>query len=597
MPIVATAGHVDHGKSTLVQALTGRDPDRWREEKERGLTIDLGFAWADIGLGEPVGFVDVPGHERFIKNMLAGVGAVDVALFVVAADEGWMPQTEEHASVLDVLGVRHGVIALTRSDLVDEETLELAQLEVAEKVEDTTLEDWPVVPVAAPTGDGIEALTAALHQTLVTAGPPRDIGRPRLWIDRSFVIAGAGVVVTGTLVDGPISRGTELEMWPGNSLVRVRTIQRHEIAVESVQPGSRSALNLAGIDKATIERGSMLAAPGTFLATNRVLVDLRTVRSVDDSLTDRGAYQLHLGSGAWPVRLRLIEGGSPTGTAGALLRLDEAVPMTMGDRFVVRETGRRAVVAGGVVLDPRPGTARTHMVGALPALRASVDDEPSARATALLQLRGMESLATLSADSGGGVPTSGVLTETDAMSASRAVEVTGRILDMVVDFHHGNPLRPGIPKATIASTSKLPTALVGVLIDTSPDLIDDGATVRTVHFSGGDVDDASWAEAKALLADGGLAAPRASSLGLPQELLHALVRRGRLVSIADDLVYLPEQVDEIIERLAELPEAFTVSDFRDALGMSRRQAVPLLEWLDAQGVTRRSGDTRTVRQR
>ena len=196
MPIVGTAGHVDHGKSTLIAALTGRDPDRWKEEKERGLTIDLGFAWVELEPGLDVGFVDVPGHERFVKNMLAGVGGVDVALFVVAADEGWMPQTEEHAMVLDLLDVRHGVVALTRSDLVDEEFAELVELEVAEKLEGTSLEDAAVVRVSAVTGVGLDDLRAALRHALVRAGEPNDIGRPRLWVDRSFVISGAGTVVT-----------------------------------------------------------------------------------------------------------------------------------------------------------------------------------------------------------------------------------------------------------------------------------------------------------------------------------------------------------------------------------------------------------------
>ena len=245
MPIIGTAGHVDHGKSTLVQALTGRDPDRWAEEKERGLTIDLGFAWSRLD-DEVVGFVDVPGHERFVKNMLAGVGGLDVALFVVAADEGWMPQSEEHLTVLDLLDVRHGVIALTRIDLADEDLIELSTIDIAEHVESTVAESWPVIEVSAVAETGIEELVEALVAALAAAGPPRDLGRPRMWIDRAFAISGAGVVVTGTLVDGAVSVGDHLQCFPGGP-VRLRGLQSHETDRETIGPGTRTAANLVGI--------------------------------------------------------------------------------------------------------------------------------------------------------------------------------------------------------------------------------------------------------------------------------------------------------------------------------------------------------------
>ena len=257
MPIVGTAGHVDHGKSTLIQALTGRDPDRWAEEKERGLTIDLGFAWTELAPGTTVGFVDVPGHQRFMKNMLAGVGALDVALFVVAADEGWMPQTEEHLSVLDLLDVTHGVIALTRTDLVDADTVELAELEVDDRIRDTSLEGWPVVPVSPVTGSGMEVLRAALVGALDAAGTPADAGRPRLWVDRAFIVSGAGVVVTGTLTGGAMHRGDRLALFPGSLPTRVRGLQSHEIDIEQAAPGTRTAVNLSGLERRQITRGCL----------------------------------------------------------------------------------------------------------------------------------------------------------------------------------------------------------------------------------------------------------------------------------------------------------------------------------------------------
>ncbi|RPI23703.1 MAG: selenocysteine-specific translation elongation factor, partial [Actinobacteria bacterium] len=353
MAIVGTAGHVDHGKSTLVAALTGRDPDRWVEEKERGLTIDLGFAWADLGEGHEVGFVDVPGHERFIKNMLAGVGGVDVALLVVAGDEGWMPQTEEHAAVLDLLDISHGVIAITRIDLADPDTIDLVHLDVAERVAGTALESWPVVAVSAVTGAGIDELRAALRGQLAAAGPARDLGRPRLWIDRSFVISGAGVVVTGTLVDGVLTKDTLMMLYPAGREVRIRGLQTHERSTEAALPGRRTAVNLTGIERGEAPRGTMLGRPQAFVVTRRILATVAPVRSLTEPLTDRGAYHLHLGTATVPVRVRFL------GEDAALLRLGAEVAAAMGDRFILRETGRRAVVGGGRILDPVPDARPT----------------------------------------------------------------------------------------------------------------------------------------------------------------------------------------------------------------------------------------------
>ncbi|MGH8875565.1 MAG: selenocysteine-specific translation elongation factor, partial [Acidimicrobiia bacterium] len=248
MPVVGTAGHVDHGKSTLVRALTGRDPDRWEEEKRRGLTIDLGFAWTTLPDGSEVSFVDVPGHERFIKNMLAGVEAIDVALLVVAADEGWMPQSEEHLAVLDLLGVRHGVVAVTKVDRVDADMVELATLEVEERLRGTSLEGCPVVPVAAPAGKGLDELRARLVEATAASERPAT-GRSRLWIDRAFTIAGAGTVVTGTLLDGPLEVGEQVTVWPLQIDARVRGLQSHERDLRRAEPRRRVAINLAGLDR------------------------------------------------------------------------------------------------------------------------------------------------------------------------------------------------------------------------------------------------------------------------------------------------------------------------------------------------------------
>ncbi|NNF62935.1 MAG: selenocysteine-specific translation elongation factor [Acidimicrobiia bacterium] len=596
MPIVGTAGHVDHGKSTLIAALTGRDPDRWKEEKERGLTIDLGFAWIELETDLDVGFVDVPGHERFVKNMLAGVGGIDVALFVVAADEGWMPQTEEHAMVLDLLDIRHGVVALTRSDLVDDEFAELVELEVAEKLEGTSLEDASIVRVSAVTGAGLEDLRRALGEALTRAGQPTDFGRPRLWVDRSFVISGAGTVVTGTLVDGSIEMADELALYPGQRQVRVRSIQSHEQTVTEAVPGSRTAINLVGLERTEVERGSMVGRPGQWRESAELLVDLRTPRSLGEAVTNRGAYQFHIGSAAVPARLRLVDGGkieAGSEPTAALVRLDRTVPCASGDRFILREVGRRSVVGGGVVLDPAPQTRQAFREQAAVALREARRNNTVA--DALLELRGAASDTDLERDSGGGTASGGVAADGHRMSLSMASQTGQKLLTVVERFHSANPLRAGMPKAEVLALSNLPARLAELVIE-DVGLVDDGATVRLESFAGGwssANEEALEAARDALLADG-LGVRRAGQLELDGELMHAALREGRLVKVADDLVYLPEQIDEIQRRTRLLTDGFTVGDFRDALGVSRRQAVPLLEWLDRTHVTRRVGDGREI---
>jgi selenocysteine-specific elongation factor len=591
MPIIATAGHVDHGKSTLVEALTGRDPDRWVEEKERGLTIDLGFAWTSVGTID-VGFVDVPGHERFIKNMLAGIGAVDVALFVVAADEGWMPQSEEHLAVLDLLGTSRGVIALTRIDLADAETTDAAELSVLEAVEGTCLHDWPIVRVSPVTGAGMPALLEAIASQLEAAGPTPNRNRPRLWVDRSFRIAGAGLVVTGTLTGGSIAVDDELMLWPGRHPVRVRGLQSHDTAATELGPGTRAALNITGVEGAT--RGSMLGTADAFRTTNRLLALVRMVRHLDEALPARAAYHLHAGTGAWPVDLRIITVDKRQ--AAVLVRSQGAMPLHARDRFILRETGRQAVVAGGIVLDPHPPRSGTELREAIEVLARAAAATADDMADALLEVRGSASLDELACDSGGGEPSSPFRAGSQVMADRAAQQLRNRVATAVSRFHEENRLRPGIPKATLSSSLGVDPDAVTLVVAGSDALIDDGATIRLAEFSPGmSIDEQmAWGRARAML-EQGLAVPRASQLGLEPDLLHALLRAEQLMRIADDLVYLPEQVAAIVSKLDELPSEFTVADFRDEMGITRRQAIPLLEWLDSRGLTLRRGDIRVVR--
>lgn len=593
MPIVGTAGHVDHGKSTLIQALTGRDPDRLAEEKERGLTIDLGFAWTDLPSGTTIGFVDVPGHERFIKNMLAGIDAVNVGLLVVAADEGWMPQSEEHLAILDLLELPQLVIALTRISLADEETVELARAEIEDRVAGTVAAGAPVVAVDSVSGRGLDELVAALDEA-VTATSVFDGGRPRLWVDRSFSIAGAGTVVTGTLLDGSLRVGDEVAVLPDFGQARIRGIQSHEESHEQVEPGTRTALNLGGLATTDVPRGAMLGMPGDWAPTRRSLAALRTVRTLTSPLKDRGAYHLHVGSGSWPARIRLLDGPELAGSGHAVVTTELAIPLKMGDRFILREVGRRSVVAGGRILEPKP-PERVRSIAVSP-LEAVLDAGPDDRAAMLLASRGSSSVDELSAHSGGGQAREALIGGSVAIDRAAAKELIEHAVEAVEAYQKANPLRPGMPKASLASGLSIELELLSVLLAETDRLIDEATNVATSGFSVElePAEEKAWEAARQRLG-AGLAVPKLADLGLSTELVHALSRQGALIRVSGDLVYLPDQVAAIVTGLAELPAGFTVAQFRDHFGLTRKYAVPLLEWLDGAGHTVRSGDGRTAR--
>jgi len=585
MPIIATAGHVDHGKSTLVEALTGTDPDRWAEEKERGLTIDLGFAWTTIK-GISVGFVDVPGHERFIKNMLAGVGAVDCALLVVAADSGWMPQTEEHAAVLDLLDTPRGVIVLTRIDLVDTETVELATLEILEEVEGTVLSDWPIVTVSSVTGAGLDELRDRLAEQINTERSTD--GRVRMWIDRSFSIHGAGLVVTGSLARGSIGIGDEVEVLPQGLGCRVRGLHRHDEPVDHVEAGERAAINLVMEGSPDIGRGNFLVAPSSVSTTNRFTVAMMPARSFAE-IPKRGAFHLHIGTADVSVSIRRIGH-----TDGFVVDAGSPVPVTMGDRFILRDSGRKAVVGGGRVLDPHPGPRPSAIE--IESLMNVLDSTPATRANALLNLRGIARTDSLIVDSDGGTATEGLVAEMYTISQHEVAIIATSMHTMVGSYHSDFPLRPGIGSRELATQLDINEAIIAAIVDEDPTFIMNEGTVAAADFTHTitERDEQAWDAARQQL-EVSFAVPRMSAIELPPELLHALLRRGDLVQIGDDLVFTKRQIDQITETAISLPPGFTVADFRDDLEMTRRQAVPTLEWLDRTGVTIRSGDGRVAR--
>lgn len=584
MPVVGTAGHVDHGKSTLIHHITGRHPDRLAEERRRGLTIDLGFAWATLPGGHEVSFVDVPGHEKFLKNMLAGIEAIDVALFVVAADEGWMPQSEEHLAVLDLLEVDRGVVAVTKADAVAPDLLELALAEVSDRLVGSSLEKAPIIAVSGVTGEGVPELLDHLERVL----PPEseEGARPRLWVDRSFSVAGAGTVVTGTLLDAAMSVDDQVEVYPLGLTGRVRSIQSHERDHDRVDPGRRVALNLAGIESRQLGRGDMVGLPHQWETSPRFAVSIRAARFVAD-LDRRGDYQLHIGSAAHRVEMTGLDDDV------AVLVTESAIPITVGDRFILRDTGRKLVVAGGRVLDPKPPRLQR-------ALRQARFIDPSAHrdeiAQTLLQARRQERLDILAAHSSGGVPADAMVVGAVAFTQDRLNELTDRAIALVDDEHRNHPLRPGLPIATLTARLAVDAEVTERLVTDSEVLIRTGPYVAlTTHGAGLTPEqEEAWEKARGRLARG-LDVPTQDELALDPEVLAFRLREGQLVRISPDLVYLPEQIEEIEEVIRRLDPEFTVAGFRDAAGLSRKYAVPILEWTDREGLTIRRGDLRGLR--
>ncbi|HVE47612.1 MAG TPA: selenocysteine-specific translation elongation factor [Acidimicrobiales bacterium] len=579
MHVVATAGHVDHGKSTLVLALTGMDPDRFAEEKARGLTIDLGFAWTSLPSGRELAFVDVPGHVRFIKNMLAGVGAVDASLFVVAATEGWKPQSEEHLRILEVLGVEHGLVALTKVGLVDDEWLELAHLELADHLKGTFLENADVVDVDAPAGTGLVELQEALDRMLAVTPTAPDRGRPRLWVDRSFAAKGSGTVVTGTLAGGSLAVDDELVVVGGSSpsvavsgrRARVRSLQSHKSSLSVASPGRRLAVNLAGVHHDEVERGHALVRPDQWAPTRRLDCSLTVLSALDHEVSRRGAYQAYLGSGEYPVRMRVLgaEALAPGSVGLVRLHLPVALPLLPGDRYVLRESGRSETVGGGEVLDVDPR---------LPAYRArpdrSVDRVVAERGwvevDVLERLTGDRRPATVG---GRWVVDPGVRAAVEARLAE-AVAAAG-------------PL--GLDVAGLDERERaLLAGLEGVVVD--------AGRAKPAGASGG-----AGAPGDGLADHPYLAALAASPFsppppeGVDRAELRELARRGLAVE-REGVWFSPAALEEAGRVVARLlvtsPEGLTVAQVRDALGTSRKYILPVLAHLDATGVTRRRGDLR-----
>ena len=567
MRLVATAGHVDHGKSTLVRALTGTDPDRWEEEKRRGMTIDLGFARMSLPDGEEIEFIDVPGHVRFVRNMIAGVGSVDLCLFVVAANEGWKPQSEEHLRILELVGVNHGVVALTKASTVGEEGLAAASAAVTDRLRNTFLADAPVVACDAVAGIGLDALSSAL-EALPDPGAGAVTNRPRLWVDRSFSIRGSGTVVTGTLTGGFLAVNDSLDLLPRKLRVRVRGLQSHGRRLERAESGRRTALNLVGVGHGEVGRGDALVRADQWAPTAVFDGSLQVLGAVSRPITRRGAYLAYIGSGEHSVRLRLLEAAElePGATGLARLHLPLELPLLPGDRYVIRDAGRGETIGGGEVLDVAP---------VLPVAKASPDRsvERVVRERGWVDVDDLERLTGVRRE-----PTVGRwVVAPDALETARAKVRSAAEAGapfMSLNEHHRE----------LALTMDEIAVRDGTVTTTAADAASERPSADQHPFL------------RALAANP-FAPPSAAEAGCPPDEVRMLIRRGAVVE-RDGIYFATEAVAEAAARVALLlaasPAGVSASAVREALGTSRKYAIPLLEHLDATGVTRRRGDVRVA---
>jgi len=582
--VVATAGHVDHGKSTLVQALTGTDPDRFAEEQERGLTIDLGFAVTTLPSGREISFVDVPGHVRFLKNMLAGVGAVRCCLFVVAATEGWKPQSEEHLRILDGLGVSAGVIALTKTGLADADEADLVALEVADRVAGTFLSEAEVVAVDGLDGRGLGQLRLALDRMIATTAEAPDLGRPRLWVDRSFAARGAGTVVTGTLTGGTLAVDDEIEVRPGPfggaPRARVRSLQSHGRDRAAIGPGSRVAVNLSGIGRDQVVRGDAVVHPGDWHLTRTFDATLEVLASLDHPVSRRGAHVAYVGSGERPVRLRILGPDALAPGHHGLVRvhLPVALPLRPGDRYVLRESGRQETVGAGEILDVDPVVAASRATPDRSVDRV-IAERGWVRPAELERLTGSRR----EPDVGGWVVAPDALAA-EVERVRSLVAAAGPLgLDLAALDDRGRAALDRIDGVRLEHGRVLP----------APTSTTSGAGAGSGSGSGsGSGQVVGHAVLAALEAD-----PfRPPSLeGYDRAEVRDLVRRGLVVdhggiSFATSAV---DQAAGVVAALLEThPEGVTVGQIREALGTTRKYALPLLAILDGTGRTRRRGDLR-----
>ncbi len=619
MHVIGTAGHVDHGKSTLVKVLTGIDPDRLAEEKAREMTIDLGFAWLTLG-EEEIGIVDVPGHRDFIENMLAGVGGIDLALFVVAADEGIMPQTLEHLAILDLLGVNGGVVVLTKMDLIDDpDWLELVVLDVGEALAGTVLEDAPIVPVSAFSGEGLDHLKELLQEKLSEIEARPDFGRPRLSVDRAFTLPGFGNIVTGTLVDGRFRVGDQVEIQPGNRKGRIRGLQTHQQKLEVARPGSRVAINLSGIDRKEIGRGDVVASPGTVEDTILFDATYRQLSDASSPLKHNMQVKLFIGAAEVIARTRVLGTRQiDPGQEGWLqLALQEPVALVRGDRFILRRPSPAATLGGGHVLDAHPGRShrrfRSDVTDRLQTLTHGTPAELLAQTMARIEPTTQQKLFQLS----GLDPDSAIAAFHELENDQQVIWLGKQIIsragwqqlidkaaNILGNYHRDNPLRLGIPREELRSRLSLaPTVFNPLLSEASGQgiLVEQGSLVRSpehkIVFSAAEQTSINHLRQQFVVAGVNSPSVKECKTVVGESVYHALVDLGDLQQLNSDVVYTADEYNTLVNKIISFlntNQRINAAQVRDLLGTSRKYAIALLEHLDDIKTTRRVDDYREL---
>ncbi len=615
MFVLGTAGHIDHGKSVLIQALTGINPDRLREEQERGMTIDLGFAWMTLPSGQEVGIVDVPGHEKFIKNMLAGVGGIDLALLIVAANEGVMPQTREHLAIIDLLEIKRGVVAITKKDLVDDEWLELVRLDVEELIGSTSLSGAPVITVSAVSGEGLPELVQAIDGLLTSTEPRRDTGRPRLPVDRVFTIAGSGTVVTGTLIDSYFSTGQEVEIVPAGVKSRIRGLQTHKTRVTRAEPGSRVAVNLVGVAKSQLTRGDVLTTPGWLTPTTLLSARLRLLPHLRRPLPHNANVSFHSGAAETMANVRLLdreklEAGE---SAWVQLVLTGPVALVKGDHFIIRSP--MDTIGGGKVVESHTRRLRRHRPAVIQALEVKEEGTSEEVIEALLEARqplevpALLSQSDLSAAEArpalelliqeGKIKAVGQGEQRLLFTSSGWERLIRQATDILQDYHKRYPARPGMAKAELGSRLKLGrfSPLVWQKLAEEGVVAEEGAAIRLTSHKV-TLTPAQQAEVDAFLQS--LAENPYSPPGdlIPEpDLLNLLIDQQKVVKVSGSVVFSAEAYNEMLEKITEYIKTkgnVSVAQVRDMFNNSRKYVLALLEYLDEKKITRRVGDERVL---
>lgn len=631
MRVIGTAGHVDHGKSTLVAALTGSHPDRLKEEQAREMTIDLGFAWLTLPDGQDVGIVDVPGHRDFIENMLAGVGGIDAVLFVIAADEGVMPQTREHLAILDILNIPIGVIALTKIDMVPEEDwLALVETDIRQVVKGTVLESAPIVRVSARNGTGIDDLKLVVSSALKDLPPRPDLGKPRLPVDRVFTVAGFGTVVTGTLTNGSFNIGEEVEVLPTGKRGRVRGLQTHRKKEQTAQPGSRVAMNINGLSTEDIRRGDVITLPASYPVSQRMDVVFKLLDDVDTPLTHNSQVKFFLAAAETMARVRVLGSDQINPGETGWLQLEFSEPMTgvRGDRYILRRPSPGETLGGGVILDPTPKWRhKRHDSAVLSRLKSLEQGTPAEVLEEALTAGGIAPLADIVSRSRLNaeqaqqalveLQASGMIVPLDegAISLNSAVWVTSkqrwqaetaRMESVLESFHQQYPLKRGIPREELKSRLKIAPKIFPLLIKRWADeaaLVDGNAWIslpmHQVRFSGQQQKQID--NMRQLFAASPYAPPSVKECQafVGEDVYIALIEQGELVQVSAEVVFWKHDYQHMLDWVEEhLRQAgtLTAAEFRDAFNTSRKFALALLEHLDGIGITIREGDNRRLRK-